>query len=210
MKGKFITIEGIEGAGKTTCISQIISIIQDSKIPFIQTREPGGTELGEEIRELLLNTRKIGMSSDAELLLLFAARAEHLERVIHPALSNGTWVICDRFIDASYAYQGEGRGIEHSRIKSLYKWIDKSLEPDLTLLLDLSVEQGFDRIQNRKILDRFESEDINFFQKVRKGYLDIAKFDPFRVKIVDSSRSLENVKNDISIIVKNFINEDSK
>ena len=96
------------------------------------------------------------------------------------------------------------------RIKSLYKWIDKSLEPDLTLLLDLSVEQGFDRIQNRKILDRFESEDINFFQKVRKGYLDIAKFDPFRVKIVDSSRSLENVKNDISIIVKNFINEDSK
>ncbi len=209
MTGKFITIEGIEGAGKTTCISEIVSIIEKAEIPFIQTREPGGTKLGEEVREILLDKRKNGMSTDAELLLMFSSRAEHLEKKILPAIESGKWVVCDRFIDASYAYQGAGRGIKKERIKQLFDWLEGSLDPDLTILLDLPVDQGMSRIKSRQALDRFESENKIFFNKIREGYLDLALSHPDRIQLIDSSRELKSVQEDINKIMTRFINENS-
>tara|TARA_Y100001935_G_scaffold255670_1_gene271168 strand:- start:9661 stop:10296 length:636 start_codon:yes stop_codon:yes gene_type:complete len=209
MTGKFITIEGIEGAGKTTCISEIVSIIEKAEIPFIQTREPGGTKLGEEVREILLDKRKNGMSTDAELLLMFSSRAEHLEKKILPAIESGKWVVCDRFIDASYAYQGAGRGIKKERIKQLFDWLEGSLDPDLTILLDLPVDQGMSRIKSRQALDRFESENKIFFNKIREGYLDLALSHPDRIQLIDSSRELKSVQEDINKIMTRFIHENS-
>ena len=205
MNGKFITIEGIEGAGKSTCMSLIASEMTSHGIEILQTREPGGTELGEELRDLLLGHRHDGMAEDTELLLMFASRAEHLQRKILPALRDGKWVLSDRFTDATYAYQGAGRGLDVQKIAALEQWVQGEMRPDLTLLMDLPVEQGMQRAGKRSAPDRFESEATSFFDRVRSNYLDIAAANPDRVQVIDASRELEEVSASIIETIKRFI-----
>ncbi|RLW70914.1 MAG: dTMP kinase, partial [gamma proteobacterium symbiont of Stewartia floridana] len=187
LKGRFITVEGGEGAGKSSNLDFIRNLLNSAGKQVVFTREPGGTPLGEAIRDLLLGHQHTGMADDTELLLMFAARAEHLQQKIIPALQQGQWVLCDRFTDASYAYQGAGRGLASDRIASLEQFVQGGLRPDLTLLLDLPVEQGLARAGQRSEPDRFEKQEMSFFEKVRAGYLEIAAREPHRVKIVDAS-----------------------
>jgi dTMP kinase len=187
-RGHFITVEGIEGAGKTTALARLGERLEERGLPLLVTREPGGTPLGEDLRELLLGHRHDGMSSDAELLLMFAARAEHLRRRIEPALASGCWVLCDRFTDATYAYQGGGRELGFDRIAALETWVQGGLRPDLTLLLDLPVALGLERAGRRSAPDRFEREQRPFFERVRSAYLAIAHRDPDRVKVVNAAQ----------------------
>jgi dTMP kinase len=203
--GKFITIEGIEGAGKTTCLDIIAKQLTQQGITVMSTREPGGTPLGEALRELLLGHQQAGMSSDAELLLLFAARAEHIQQRIRPALAEGQWVLCDRFTDASYAYQGAGRGLDITRITTLVDWVQKGLKPDLTLLLDISPEEGLQRAKQRSMPDRFEAETYAFFAKVRAGYQQLAAQEPERIVLVDASQSLQQVQAAIQQLINGFL-----
>ena len=204
-QGAFITIEGIEGAGKSTCMQVVAEQIDAQDIALLQTREPGGTSLGEDLRELLLGHRHTGMADDTELLLMFAARAEHIQRKILPALQAGQWVLCDRFTDATYAYQGAGRGIPAQRIEVLENWVQGPLRPDLTIVMDLPVAQGLERAGKRSAPDRFESEALGFFERVRQGYLEIAQSDPQRVRVVDASRDLEQVSGSIRRLIGDFI-----
>jgi dTMP kinase len=169
------------------------------------TREPGGTSLGEAVREILLGLEYQGMAPETELLLMFAARAEHLERIILPALQQGSWVLCDRFTDASYAYQGAGRGVAWERIASLERFVQGELRPDLTLLLDVPVETGLARAGRRSRPDRFEREDRGFFEQVREGYLRIAAREPKRVKVVDAAMTLEQVQDQIKTVLEAFL-----
>ncbi len=207
LKGKFVTIEGVEGAGKSTVIETLAGHLDRAEIPFIQTREPGGTELGEAIRELLLNSNYSPMSSDCELLMMFAARAQHLEQVIVPALDSGRWVICDRFTDASFAYQGGGRGMDVEKIHTLEQMVQDGLQAHLTLLLDIDVKQGLARVALRGKADRFESELSPFFERVRLAYLDRMAADPKRFVKIDASNSLERVQHDVSEFFTRFIRE---
>ncbi len=204
-RGKFITVEGIEGAGKTSNLEFIKHILETSGKEVLYTREPGGTPLGEEVRNLLLGHRHTGMADDTELLLMFAARAEHLEQKIRPALDAGIWVLCDRFTDASYAYQGGGRGIDHKRIRALEQWTHGDVSPDLTLLLDLPVDVGLERAGKRSEPDRFEKEEERFFEAVRQAYLQIAWNEADRVKVVDAACPLYEVQARIAEIVHDFI-----
>ena len=204
-KGKFITVEGGEGAGKSSNLSFIQSLLEAAGIEVVFTREPGGTDLGEDIRELLLGHKHTGMADDTELLMMFASRAEHLNRKIIPALEAGTWVLCDRFTDATYAYQGGGRNISFERIALLENWVQGDLRPDITLLLDLPVETGLERARNRSEPDRFESEKIEFFENVRSAYLKIAHNEPERVKVIDASKPLEEVQMQIKSVLSNII-----
>jgi dTMP kinase len=206
MTGKFITIEGIEGAGKTTCIQVVTEVTERQGISAIHTREPGGTDLGEDLRNLLLGHKHTGMSDDAELLMMFAARAQHIAQKIKPALDIGKWVLCDRFTDATYAYQGYGRGIPLEKIASLENWVQGALRPDLTLLMDLPVEVGMERAGKRSAPDRFESEAWDFFERIRKGYLSIAAEQPSRVKVIDASQDLANVQAQIRAAMEAFVN----
>ncbi len=208
-RGSFITLEGIEGAGKTTCMSQVRNLLKQASIDFLETREPGGTQLGEDLRQLLLGHKHTGMSDDAELLLMFASRAEHLQQKILPALDEGRWVLCDRFTDATYAYQGGGRGIAFSRIEVLENWVQSGLKPDLTLLLDLPVAQGLERAGKRSAPDRFESEAMGFFDKVRQSYLQLAAREPDRIRIIDSSQALDAVLAQITTTVNNFLSKNT-
>lgn len=203
MKPRFITLEGGEGVGKTTNLAFIEDYLTQRGVDLLRTREPGGTPLGERIRGLLLDSE--GMSSSAELLLVFAARAQHLEEVIRPALGAGRWVLCDRFTDASYAYQGGGRGLDLSVIGFLEQWIQAGLQPDLTLLLDTSIEVGMARVQERAETDRFESEPLGFFEKVRGAYLQRADQYPDRIKRVDASGNLESVQAGIAMRLDHLI-----
>ncbi len=193
MSAKFITLEGGEGAGKTTCLEHIEKRIKEAGINLCVTREPGGTRTGEKIREILLDRGNFDILDDTELLLMFAARAQHLNELIKPTLASDTWVLCDRFTDATYAYQGGGREIDVQRIAELEQWVQQGLKPDLTLLLDLPVEVGLERAGKRSTPDRFESENIAFMQRMRSSYLEIARKEPERVKVIDSSQALENV-----------------
>jgi len=206
MTGKFITIEGIEGAGKTTCIQVVTEVTERQGISAIHTREPGGTDLGEDLRNLLLGHKHTGMSDDAELLMMFAARAQHIAQKIQPALDVGKWVLCDRFTDATYAYQGYGRGIPLEKIASLENWVQGALRPDLTLLMDLPVEVGMERAGKRSAPDRFESEAWDFFERIRKGYLSIAAEQPSRVKVIDASQDLANVQVQVRAAMEAFVN----
>jgi dTMP kinase len=206
MTGKFITVEGIEGAGKTTCMQVVTEVIEHQGINAIHTREPGGTDLGEDLRNLLLGHKHTGMSDDAELLMMFAARAQHIAQKIQPALDVGKWVLCDRFTDATYAYQGYGRGIPLQKISDLENWIQGALRPDLTLLMDLPVEVGMERAGKRSAPDRFESEAWDFFERIRKGYLSIAAEQPSRVKVIDASQDLANVQAQIRAAMEAFVN----
>ena len=185
--GRFITIEGIEGVGKSTQIKYVYQCLEYAGIDVISTREPGGTELGEAIRGLLLNASTNSIHEDTELLLMFAARAEHLRRRIEPALNSGQWVLCDRFTDATYAYQGGGRGINLDQIATLEACIHPNLQPDLTLLLDCPVGVGLRRKHaSPSLTDRFEMETEAFFERVREKYLDRAKATPQRFTIIDA------------------------
>lgn len=206
MTGKFISVEGIEGAGKSTQIQFIKSYLENFNKSVIVTREPGGTPLGEEIRELLLRPRKDGMSDDTELLLMFAARAEHIKQVIIPALTAGNWVVCDRFVDATFAYQGGGRGIHQQRISSLSDWTLNGLKTDLTLLFDLPVQIGQQRVNQRLLeKDRFEQEKTDFFEKIRQCYLDRAVNEPERIQIIDASQSIDNIQQQVSISLNKLL-----
>ena len=206
MTGKFITVEGIEGAGKTTCMQVVTEVIEHQGINAIHTREPGGTVLGEDLRSLLLGHNHTGMSDDAELLMMFAARAEHIAQKIQPALDDGKWVLCDRFTDATYAYQGYGRGIPLEKIAGLENWVQGELRPDLTLLMDLPVEVGMERAGKRSAPDRFESEAWDFFERIRQGYLSIAAEQPSRVKVIDASQDLPDVQAQVRVAIEDFVN----
>jgi dTMP kinase len=197
MKGRFITIEGTEGVGKTTNIEFIHTLLREAGRDVVLTREPGGTPIGEDIRALLLGHKHDDMSDDTELLLMFAARAEHLDKVIRPAIAAGKDVLCDRFTDATYAYQGGGRGIAVEHIAVLENWVQGELRPDLTLLLDVPVAVGLERAGKRSAPDRFEKEKHDFFERVRKMYLQRAKAEPRRYRIIDASQPLDDVQSQI-------------
>lgn len=207
-KGRFITVDGGEGAGKTTQLVFIQSYLEALGYRVILTREPGGTPLGEDIRSLLLDHRHEGMALSSEALLMFAARAEHLERVIRPALVAGHWVLCDRFTDATYAYQGGGRGLELEKIQILEDWVQGDLQPDLTLLLDLPVTLGLERAGRRSMAaDRFEKETLAFFERVRTVYLQRAERYPTRYRIIDAGRSLEAVRAEIEFMLTAWLEQ---
>ncbi len=206
MNGKFISIEGIEGAGKSTQLTFIENYLKQQGINVIVTREPGGTGLGEQIRELLLSPRDDGMAVDTELLLMFAARAEHVEQVIKPAIQRGDWVISDRFVDATFAYQGGGRGISTERIKQISDWTLRDLQTDVTFLFDLPVELGQQRVISRKgDIDRFEQEKADFFQKIRDCYLQRSQQEPNRIKVIDASKSINDIEIQLSMILDQLI-----
>ena len=204
MRGKFITIEGTEGVGKTTNIQFIQNWMQVKKLPFVATREPGGTPLAEQIRDLLLSPRDELVCDTAELLLMFAGRAQHLHQVIEPSLEEGAWVLCDRFTDATYAYQGAGRNMRDDLIAELEMIVQGSLRPDLTLILDIPVELGLKRASDRSEPDRFELEQTEFFELVRNGYLKIAEQNPDRCVVIDASQPLADVQRDINIALEAF------
>jgi dTMP kinase len=192
-RGRFIVLEGIEGAGKSSQMAPLMSYLEGQRIHAIATREPGGSPVAERIRTLLLDRANAGMSPDAELLLVFAARAEHLARVIVPALESGTWVLCDRFTDATYAYQGGGRGIDPGRIAILEGLVQGDLRPDLSLVFDLPPKLGLARAGGRGAADRFESERLPFFEAARAAYLARANADLGRYRVLDAARPLSEV-----------------
>ncbi|WP_421862966.1 dTMP kinase [Motiliproteus sp.] len=204
MAGKFITLEGGEGVGKSTNLEHLRNLLERQGIDFIETREPGGTPLAEELRELLLAERAEPVSSDTELLLMFAARAQHLEQTIRPALARGQWVLCDRFTDATFAYQGGGRGLDWQRIEILENLVQGELRPDLTLLLDVPVDVGMARARGRGALDRFEQEQHSFFDKVRAAYLRRAEAEPERFRVIDAGQSLVRVQQQITEVMSEF------
>jgi len=205
MKGKFITLEGVEGVGKSTNMTFIESFLAEQGIAYIKTREPGGTPLAESVRELLLQNRTESFDSTAELLLIFAARAQHLNQKIIPALNKGTWVLSDRFTDATYAYQGGGRQLSVKNIAALEEMVQGALRPDLTIILDLPVEIGLQRAASRSDKDRFENERVDFFQRVRSAYLERAKQNPEHYAVIDASVSLAEVQQAIQSALKNFM-----
>lgn len=201
----FITIEGSEGAGKTTQLTFMRDFLERAGYPVTLTREPGGTLLGEELRALLLGHRNDGMALKTETLLMFAARAEHLERVIRPALAAGHWVLCDRFTDATYAYQGGGRGLPMAQIAVLEEWVQGDLRPDLTLLLDLPVAVGRARAGKRSPADRFERETVEFFERVRVAYRDRAQQHPDRYRIVDAAPPIAIVRAQVEKLLAQWL-----
>lgn len=207
-KGRFITLEGTEGAGKSSNIDFVCRYLSAADIPFVVTREPGGTSLSEEIRALLLKPREGRVSENCELLLMFAARAQHLSEVIHPALEKGTWVVCDRFTDATYAYQGGGRSVPLEKINQLEVLVQAGLTPDLTLLLDLSVETGMARVARRGAFDRFEQETLDFFNRVRHTYLERAAAAPDRFRVIDAGPDLPAVQRQIGKVLDRFTGKD--
>ena len=209
MSGKFITIEGTEGAGKSTNLSSIEKVLNDFDISYIVTREPGGTAVGEELRSVLLKNESINISGQTELLLMFASRMQHINDVITPALKLNKWVICDRFTDASYAYQGYGRQLNLSFISSLEDLVHPDLQPDLTLILDVPVNIAMGRVHNRGNLDRFEKEDVAFFNRVRAGYKEIAKNNIDRCREIDASKDLAEVQALVQHIIRNFCKKQS-
>ncbi len=193
-RGRFITVEGVEGAGKSTHIDAMRAHLESRGVTVRVTREPGGAPLSESLRELLLDPANLGMDADTELLLVFAARAEHLAKVIRPALTAGDWVLCDRFTDATYAYQGGGRGIDAARIAVLENWVQGDLRPDLVIVLDIDPEAGLARAASRGDKDRFEREEAAFFSRVRENYLERAKAAPDRYRIIDAGAAQESVR----------------
>ncbi len=205
---KFITIEGMEGAGKSTNLNYVIDFFQQRGIDFITTREPGGTEISEKIRHLLLEHHAETLAPLAELLLIFAARAQHIEKVIRPALAADQWVICDRFTDATYAYQGEGRELGGEKVEILERFVQQDLQPDLTIILDVPVELSAARVLSRGgERDRFELEGGDFFQRVRDAYHQRVELVPERYELIDASQPLVKVQAELhNILEKLFIN----
>lgn len=198
-RGRFITLEGIEGAGKSTVAAALRTALQDHGLQSVLTREPGGTPLAERLRQLVLERGAEMVSAEVETLLMFAARGVHLDNLVRPAIERGDWVICDRFTDATRAYQGGGRGMDTDFIESLARGVQRGLEPDLTLILDLPVATGLERARARRLaageraVDRFESETLLFFERVRARYLQIAHENPQRCRLIDATAPAEAV-----------------
>ncbi len=199
-RGRFITLEGIEGAGKSTVAAALRAALQEAGVQSVLTREPGGTPLAERLRQIVLARGAEVVSAEVETLLMFAARGVHLDNLVRPAIERGDWVICDRFTDATRAYQGGGRGMDADFIESLARGVQRGLEPDLTLILDLPVQAGLARAQARRLaagevtVDRFESETLLFFERVRARYLQIARENPQRCRLIDASAPADAVK----------------
>lgn len=190
-RGKFITLEGMDGAGKSTHIPNIIAALKTRGVEVVSTREPGGTRLGEQLRALLLHD---AMHPETETLLMFAARREHIANVIEPALKRGAYVLSDRFTDATYAYQCGAKGVASTKIKQLEKWVQGNLQPDMTLLFDVPVEISMKRLSSAREPDKFEREDAKFFEKLRQAYLTRAKENPARFRVIDANQALDKVK----------------
>ncbi len=188
---KFITFEGVDGAGKSTHLHWFAETLRQRGVDVLVTREPGGTPLGERLREILLNEP---MLAETEAMLMFASRLEHIEQVIRPALQRGTWVVSDRFSDASFAYQGGGRGVDVAKLEQLEQWVHSGLQPDLTLLFDIPVEVARNRLSNNLSLDRFEQEQSAFFERVRAAYLQRSRQHARRFAVIDASRTSDEVK----------------
>ena len=203
MRGKFITLEGIEGSGKSTSLDTISKILETLDIEFIITKEPGGGPLGKDLRKILLD-KKTSISSEVELLLMMADRKNHIDNIVEPSLEKGVWVISDRYLDSSYAYQGGGRQIDTSKIDLLTELL-KLPTPDLTILFDLSPEIALQRAKNRSELDRFESEPIDFHQRIREAYLNLANDNVERYVVIDASKDIQNVKDQVQKKVNQFI-----
>ena len=199
MKGKFITFEGIDGAGKSSHVDWLAERLRQRGLTVQVTREPGGTALGEKLRDLLLNQ---SMHLETETLLMFAARREHLAQVIEPALARGEWVVCDRFTDATHAYQGGGRGLERSKLQVLEHWVHEHLQPNLTLLFDLPLEVARERIAvASRDLDRFEQERADFHERVRHAYLERAHAHPERMRVIDANNTLDDIRKRLEEII---------
>jgi len=209
MRGKFITVEGIEGVGKSTNIDFLSSIVEAKGFSVLRTREPGGTPMAERIRQMLLAHDEEPLPDIAELLLFFAARALHVNNTIQPALAAGTWVVCDRFTDASRAYQGHGRGLGLEQINLMADWVHKDLQPDLTLLLDAPPEIAMDRAEKRGEADRLDSEEVGFYRRVRDGYLGLAAAEPERIAVLDASQELEQVQAAIATEINRLLSNNS-
>ena len=206
MRGRFITVEGIEGAGKSSNIAFISAWLEAQGVRLRITREPGDTPLGEAVRGLLLDPAYTGMAAETELLLMFAARNEHLRQVIEPALAAGEWVLCDRFTDASYAYQGGGRSLPPERIAQLESFVQGRLRPDATLILDVDVATGMGRARERSAPDRFEQEQAQFFDRVRAVYLDRAARYPERYWVINAGRPLDQVRESLQEVLSEWRN----
>ncbi|MDC0182540.1 dTMP kinase [Nitrosomonadales bacterium] len=198
MKPKFITLEGVDGAGKSTHIQFIKKYFIEKDLNYVFTREPGGTILGEKLREILLYNQ---MEPETESLLMFAARNEHVHEIIEPNLNKGINVISDRFTDATYAYQSGGKNVEIDKITVLKDWVHKNLQPDLTFLFDLPVEISISRLKTNGNLDKFENEGLSFHKKIRNSYLNLAKKEPNRFKVIDSSQNINKVQDEINLIL---------
>jgi len=201
VRGKFITLEGMDGAGKSTHIPDIIKLLEIKGVEVISTREPGGTALGEQLRTLLLNEP---MHPETETLLMFAARREHINQIIEPALAREAWVLSDRFTDATYAYQSGGRGVLAKKVIELESWVQGGLQPDLTLLFDVPVEVSVARLASARTPDKFERESVDFFTKIRNAYLDRALNNPNRFRIINSNQALENVKVEVKNVISSL------
>lgn len=199
MRGKFITLEGLDGAGKSTHLTRLVELLREQGRTVVQTREPGGTPLGEKLRALLLSE---AMNLETEALLMFAARREHIAQVIEPALERGDWVVCDRFTDASFAYQGGGRGLPTGKLEILERWVQGGLSPDLTLLFDVPTDVALGRVQGMgRELDRFEQEKRDFFERVRAAYLDRAHREAGRIRVIDGGQSIAEIHSLLEKIV---------
>lgn len=201
-QGLFITLEGIEGAGKSTHADYIRRLLANDDTDVVLTREPGGTELGERIRDILLIHQELHIEPEAELLLMFTARLQHLKQVIIPGLESGKIVLCDRFTDSSYAYQGGGRGVSRDMIDKLVNIVHPDLKPDLTILLDLSAETGLARARQSGVVDRFESETLKFFESARQTFLDIARAEPDRVFVINAEQDIGNIQQEIKQVLE--------
>ena len=205
MKAKFITLEGIEGSGKTSSIKSITDLLDKRNISYIVTREPGGSSIGKELRAILLDP-ETEISPEVELLLMLSDRKDHVEKVILPNLEKGNWVVSDRFMDSSIAYQGGGRQLGKKLIISLSEYLNLP-QPDLTLLFDLPVETSLSRVKARGELDRFEKEELEFHKRIRNTYLDLAKNNSNRIKIIDSSEKIESMLNNVKQAIEKLFNE---
>ncbi len=202
IKGKFITFEGVDGAGKSTHIDEVISFLESQNISVKRTREPGGTKLGEKLRELLLHDE---MDPETETLLMFAARRQHIAEIIKPNLDEGIFVVSDRFTDATYAYQYGGKQVAYSKIQTLEAWVHPDLKADLTLLFDLPVEISIDRLKKNRTPDKFEKESEAFFNRLRNVYLDLARQHPNRYKIINANQPIETVSHDVIEAIKTIL-----
>ena len=200
MRGRFLTLEGIDGAGKTTHLSWLAEFLRERGIALTVTREPGGTRVGEQLREMLLD-RAHPLHPETEALLMFAARREHLGQVILPALEAGKWVLCDRFTDATYAYQSGGSGVPWDRIAALEQWVQGDFQPDISVLFDLPPDVGRERSRNARVPDRFEQENSSFHQRVREAYLRRARENPRRIRVIDASTGIPEVRKQLEQII---------
>jgi len=205
METKFITLEGIEGSGKTSSIKSITNLLDDKGISYVVTREPGGSSIGSELRSILLNPQT-KISSEVELMLMLADRKDHVEQVILPNLKKGNWVVSDRFMDSSFAYQGGGRKLDKNMIDSFSRNLNLPI-PDLTLLFDVPVEISLSRVKARGELDRFEQEEIDFHNRIREAYLELAEQNVNRIQIIDSSRAIEDMFKIVEEKIKSLFNE---